>query len=379
MKQIIGYTHSFHAQIRTNYYRFLKPNDLVGVCDFFEPPPVDSIICEITAEEYRESKAMYNSKFQHPTRDEVVMVRELAFGCAGEPSSRLSLWFEIHDIHVVELTPQEVKRFKRSKQRMKAHHASNTKKLSPYPDSCKIVPLSQVRGHTLSARTKAPPSFVNHPHKPFFYVQPASSEPKTLGLIREMILHRISVLIQREYRAYSGTETKVRDNITAEDKKLRETFQNIKAAYVKWNWPVTDGRDQVTDKTPVPKCSSRYTPKPSSAVSRIWDGFLQADMFDQGIDKIHNNEVVTSQSKLSVFRDLSMSRVVNEDVRETMTMIPCISNNFDEDTSNDAWKSILLDCDAYEDWEIIKDHYLEANRLKKDKCMPLGSANGERA
>ncbi len=316
---------------------------------------------------------MHSNRFQHP-REEVIVVRELAFGCAGEPSSRLSLWFEIRDIHVVKLTPQEVKRFKRSKQRVKAHRTS-IKKLSPYPESCKIVPFPQVRGHALSTRTKAHPTFVNHPHKPFFYVQPASSEQKSLRLIREMIFHRISVLIQREYRAYLGTETKVRDDITAKDAKLREGFQQIKAAYVKWNWPVTHGRDQVTDKTPVPKCSSRYTPKPSSVVSRIWDGFLQA----QGDDNIHKNEVATSQSKLCVFRDLSMSRAVDKNVRESATLIPCIANNFDDETSNDAWKSILLDSDSNDDWQIIKDYYLEANRLKKDKCMPLGSANGERA
>lgn len=339
---------------------------MTGVYDIENgSPPIDTIIREISADEYEASKSFWNKKFPYAP-EEVVVVQELAFGCAGEAASRLSLWFDLCGL--TRLTTQEIKRFKRTKQRNKASTSSQLRKVTPYPGSNGMVSSLREISSSSHGRTKNPPSFDTHPHKPFFQMQPASNDPSSFNLIHQMLHHRISVLIQREFRAFSGTESEVRDFITSQDSKLRETFEQIRAVSKRWKWPEIMGREQVTAETPVPKCSSKYTPRSTAAVSNIWDGFVSAGIYETGRSKEQS-----SRSRLGVFHGLSESRSISKG----KALIPHLESQ-PRRNGNDTWKSIMLDSNEHKDWKVIKDHYLEANGKSRDKCMPLSSANGER-
>ena len=328
-------------------------------------PPIDTIIREISADEYEASRSFWNKKNPY-TPEEVVVVQELAFGCAGEAASRLSLWFDLCGL--THLSAQEIKRFKRSKQRSKASTSNQLRKVTPYPGSNGMISNLRESSSSSNGRTKIPSSFDTHPHKPFFQMQPASNDPSSFSLIHQMLRHRISVLIQREFRAFRGTESEVRCFITSQDSKLRETFERLSVVSKTWKWPVTMGREQVTAETPVPKCGSKYTPTSTATVSNIWDGFISAGIYETG----GSNER-PSRPRLGVLHTLSETRSIGKE----KGVIPHIESQTNRN-GNDAWKSIILDSNEHKDWKVIKDHYLEANGKSRDKCMPLSSANGER-
>ena len=339
---------------------------MAGVYDIENgSPPIHTIIREINADEYEGSKSFWNKKFPY-TPEEVVVVQELAFGCAGEAASRLSLWFDLCGL--TQLSAQEIKRFKRTKQRNKASTSNQLRKVTPYPGSNGIMPNLRESSSSSNGRTKAPSSFDTHPHKPFFRMQPASNDPSSFSLIHQMLIHRISVLIQREFRAFRGTESEVRHFVTSQDSKLRETFEQLSVVSKTWKWPITKGREQVTAETPVPKCSSKYTPTSTATISNIWDGFISAGIYETG-----TSEKQPSRSRLGVLHALSETRSIGKGE----TLIPHIESQINRN-DNDAWKSIILDSNDHTDWKVIKDHYLEATGKSRDKCMPLSSANGER-
>ena len=350
----------------------MNPKNFAGSLDITSVLPVEFIIREITLEEYETAKSLWNKGCP----DEVIVVQELAFGCFGEPAARVSLWFDLHA--VTELSPQEVKRLKRSRQRS-GPRSDNTnteapKKVMLYPGSGKVVPPTSTHRDRAgsSSRMKTPSSFDTHAHKPFFCIEPTSNDPVSCKLVRGMLHHRITVLAQREHRAYSGTEAEVRDFITSQDFELRKAFEIIKADVTNWKWPVAEGRGRVSAETSVPKCSSKYVPSPASEVTSIWDGFLGAALAAKKSTAEVDKE--SSQSSLSIFRELAKSRSANK----TSSALPHIKRNSENESGDEAWKSILVDTGVRTGWQMIKDHYLDANGVNNDNCMPLSPANGER-
>jgi len=191
-------------------------------------------------------------------------------------------------------------------------------------------------------------SFDTHPHKPFFRVEPITKCSDAEELMRNVLHHRISVLIQREYRAYSLNETIVKEIIISQDVQLEKMFQNIKKDVQMWQWPVSKGREIITEDTKVPKTLTEYTPSSTSQVTPIWDGFLS--LFELQGDDSATSSCKPSDSTLQVFRNLGNS----ENVSRSKTM-PHITHHTKNAAGNDFMESL------FSDWNQISAHYLDGN------------------
>lgn len=349
--------------LQTKYFRLLKPKNVTRSLDITSDTPITSFVCEISEEEYKGSKVFWDKRYPF-TPNEVISVHELVFGCMGETIARASLWIEL--VGHTALNPQEVKRFKRGRQRNKIGNSGEAKKFLPFPGSDK-------------SSSKTGSSFYLHPHKPFFRIQPVCIDSAVFDLVKNMFQHRLAVLIQREYRAFNGTENEIRNYITNQDSVLRNSFNTIKHGVENWSWPVTKGMANVSAGTSVPKCSSEYNPSPTSksvTVIPIWESFLDSD-FNTNQNKScrgKDGKKTSSRFSLGVFQQLSQSRSLN-----THRTLPHILKQSSSGAkTNDVWKSILLESDVHDEWKIIKEHYLEANQFNHDKCMPLNATNTDR-
>ncbi len=354
-------------QLRTKYFRFLLPKNLPGSIKLADAPRIESIVSEITQEEYQ-TAASFWARGRSDSSDDVIVVHELAFGCAGEPSSRVSLWFGLNDMK--ELTPQEIKRLKRNKQRNRSAINNEPQETMPYPGSDRIVSNFN-RDRLASSRTsRTPSSFDTHPHKPFFYMDPCL-EIEASQLIEALIYHRITVLFHREYRAYAGTDAEIRAFITAKDFELKGSFENLKKAVTRSKWPVSKGRETITAESPVPKCGSTYIPAEPNEAKSVWDEFLSSAKAGFTEETLKEDPEQT-KTRLPIFCRLAR----NKGAGKTGVMIPHLTQGLKEKGSDDSWKSILLD--TKDGWAVIKSHYLGSNEQNKDKCMPLSPAAGDR-
>eukprot|EP00557_Chaetoceros_sp_GSL56_P000124 CAMPEP_0176500072 /NCGR_PEP_ID=MMETSP0200_2-20121128/13310_1 /TAXON_ID=947934 /ORGANISM="Chaetoceros sp., Strain GSL56" /LENGTH=1051 /DNA_ID=CAMNT_0017898623 /DNA_START=829 /DNA_END=3984 /DNA_ORIENTATION=+ len=333
--------------LRTKYYCLLNPQDISGTFNINDCPPIHRFVKEISKQEYATAKALYNDDAVYKN-DQVIIVQELAFGCVGEQSSRVSLWYDLPEI--TELSPQEVKRLKRNKQRNKGSNAEGSNNVTCYPGYERTFSnVWSERSYSMRIRTAT--SFDTHPHKPFFRVEPITKCSDVVDLVRNVLHHRISVLIQREYRAYSPNENIVKEIIISQDVQLEKMFQNIKKDVEMWQWPVSKGREIITEDTKVPKTLTEYTPASTSQVTPIWDGFLS--LFElQGNDSTTSSCHQSPDSTLPVFRKLANSEKVSRS-----KIMPHITYHTKNAAENDFMESL------FSEWNQISAHYLDGKNL----------------
>jgi len=325
--------------IRTEYFCLLKPEDMPGSLSTSSSPPIDRMVKGISKEDYDAAKMMYNDNAAFK-RDEVIVVQELAFGLCGEPASRVSLWFDLANKEMTELSPQEVKKLKRCKQRSKG--AADGSQIMCYPGSEWANMDSAKERHGSSSRVMVSSSFDTHPHRPFFRVEPVMNDTIAVSLIKSILNHRITVLLQREYHAYSGEETVVKQFIAAQDAENKAFFRNINNSANEWEWAVTKDRQHVNEETIVPKTLTNYTPSSPSHVTPIWNGFLH-EM--KGID-----EKKTSK-RLPVFKKFRGSeRSIGDNVP-----MPHIKNATKNLSGDENLKSF------YTNWEPVSNFYRNKN------------------
>lgn len=296
---------------------------------------------EITVAEYERSRSLWDDN------ENVVVVHELAFGCAGEEVARVSLWFDIDN--VTDMSIADVKKFKRQKQRLKGEE-----KVAPYP-GIGSNPTDFRSSNRTSNYFRTPCSFENHPHKPFFYANPIHNDEIGRDLVSDIMYHRLSVLLHREFHCYSGTEAEVRELISNRDQSLRDKYFRVKANIKKWTYPVSKGLECLTEKTLVPKCNSFYEPSTSVSgvdVEKVWSSFTE--YFSTGT-------VVNGRSSeiLSSIRE-------GKSVHAHAQSLPRIKTLQD---------SIIFS----EEWRLIQEHYQVSSNIQNiDNCMPLSPSTLEK-
>ena len=304
-------------------------------------PPIHLFIKEISKTGYEAAKNFYNEGAAYKS-DQVIVVHELAFGCVGEQTARVSLWYDIAEM--IELTPQEVKRVKRNRQRNNSSNAEAPNNITCYPGCDQTTSSAWTDRSSMRVRTAT--SFDTHPHKPFFRVEPVTKVEEAVKLVIDVLYHRISVLIQREYRAYSKNDSVVRDIIISQDSVLEKTFDRIKKDTENWQWPVSKGREIVTSETKVPKTLTKYMPSSTSQVTPIWDNFLCH--LELGSNESKNKCSEPSESNLPIFKKIANSEVVNPS-----KIVPLISSGSNNEERNEFIESF------FHDWKQISAHYHE--------------------
>lgn len=321
---------------------------------------MDAIIREISFEEYQARTSAWDKTFPY-SPDSVVAVKELAFGCLGETSSKVSLWFDLPE--PTTLTNQEIKRHKRNKHRklLETPARDTSSRLSPFPGMKDAVGIKD------SSQTL----FENHCNKPFFHMQPYGNDSSVFHLIQLILKHRIAILLQRKY----GDAVDTGKFLTVEEVELKAMFQNVKKDVEIWKWPVTKGRERIGAETTVPSCNANYEPSKESVVSCLWKGLVKSTS-PQSLD---NPERGSNEEKkcrrLPVFKELSKGKSIQGMGGQRLTHIKTYSDK-SKDEANEVWKTIIGDNSG--GWNLIKDHYLGAHEtlVNKDKNMPLSAAIG---
>ena len=328
--------------------------------------PFDSIFREITLEEYEGCKSASNKKFPY-CPDEVVVVQELAFGCLGETSSKVSLWFDLPE--PIVLTNQEIKRHKRTRQKKLLENNCRNAKLKPSP-----FPDSRIYS---DAKESTNVSFESHCHKPFFHMRPFANDPAAFRLIKLMLKHRVSVLLLRkDHNSRTHLNIEARELIMKEEARLQVLFQNLMNNMNHWKWPVSKGREKISAETSIPPCNTKYEPSKTSHASCLWDSFLKSISSPQCDQKVIQNKE-PERSRLPVFQKLSKGQSLEGEAGNKPFHIKSQSDEYGN-IANDAWKTIL-GIESNGGWNLIQEHYLGPNDSKvQDKNMPLSPPHGEK-
>lgn len=283
------------------------------------------------------------------------MVKELAFGCLGETSSKVSLWFDLPE--PVHLTNQEIKRHKRNRQRKLVESSGRYPKLksSPFPGAS-----NDNESTTLS--------FEKHTLRPFFHMRTYGNNPVAFRLICSTLKHRISVLLRRKY-SHVHDMMHVRESLLKEEERLQCLFRNLVKDMNEWKWSVSKGREKVLPETDVPRCSAEYEPSKESIASCLWEGFVKSTSSPS------SQNVDPKCSRLRIFKNLSKGRSHKGVVDDRLIQL---KSQGEKNINNNAWETIFGD-ESSGGWNLIKGYYLlDANETKKDKSMPLSPSHGEK-
>ena len=219
---------------------------------------------EISEKEYNARNSPWKLPYPYTPQD-IIIVRELAFGPIGDSSSKVSLWFDILPSDVESCTTFQIKRYKRLRHRCiqqkkllnhNSHDADELFSESPFPESEHDPLLMSLHDESELSRPLNDNSFTKHDHQAFFHVQPISDDNIVYDLIRSMLLHRVNVIISRELTGESFA--KACDLFSFQEMQLQKSFETVKRHLTIWKWPISVGREITTPETPVPRCSTSY-------------------------------------------------------------------------------------------------------------------------
>lgn len=185
-----------------------------------------------------------------PKKSNHVLCREIAFGPDSDPAVRgPSLWFNINEKDVTICTPQQAKRY-----RWKKAPTPNTKKMDD---------------------PKKPSLFDNREF--FAMIRPLDND--AFELATDILRHRTEVL-KTERLASMRDRFDAIKGLELEKARLEEIYDHQRRHWLTWLWPVSEGRDEVDDTTPVPPVESLYEPggdgMAESPVPAIWYSFASA-------------------------------------------------------------------------------------------------------
>ena len=301
--------------------------------------------------EYQGRASVWNKNYLYSPND-IVVVKELAFGCLGEAASKVSLWFDVPE--PIALTNQEIKRHKRNKQK-KLLDTTIPDTPSPFPGD---VHMKHIQNQ----------SFESHSLKPFFHMQPVDNDYSGFHLITSILEHRVSSLLLKKFSRHS---IEARVSLSKQDKILQGRFQKLQKNIELWKWPTSNGREKICTETLVPHCSAPYQPNQQAPVSNIWNSFLSSAPIQLSDTDHDKDSMKAARHKLEVFKLLSKGKSVTSEANQILPHIKsCVRN--DKVLANEAWQSIIGD-DSTGGWNLIKDHYLDGTEIQtnKDANMPL--------
>jgi hypothetical protein len=198
----------------------------------------------------------------HSSKD-VVSVREIAFGPDCDPSIRgVGLWFNISEKEVTLCTPQQAKRY-----RWKSR------------GTLKQKDQQTVRFKAALSRFDIRDSFE--------MIRPLDSDAYELATL--MLAHRSEVIHAERIAKLSERATAL-VQLAKEENNLKANFDKFMQHWKTWEWPVTEGRETVDERTPVPRVDDDYIPsvlvhdqekaKITSPVTAIWNCFAEIN-FDE--------------------------------------------------------------------------------------------------
>lgn len=312
---------------------------------------------EISKEEYHSYRNFWNKKSCYRPND-VAMSTELAFGCSGENESKVSLWIDLPIM--TSPTQKEIKQHKREKQRQHQtlKKSGNKKITSPFPGD----------------HENGTNSFQNHPYKPFFHMQTHSTT--AYNLIQSILIHRIRVLASQVCPSIDNVR------LHDEENELKMAFENLKKNAISWHWPASEGRDNVTTETPIPRCQVKYHPTTSSPhATKMWQSFLR-NLPATRETVIPEDNAERRKGGLRIFHKLAAGCSDKNDRK-----LPNIKRFSDScasrqkpPTGNVAWKSLLHNSPDHRDWQMVQAHYLssKAPNNTKEKGMPLSPTQGDK-
>ena len=193
----------------------------------------------------------------HSSKD-IVSVREIAFGPDCDPSIRgVGLWFNISDKEVTLCTPQQAKRYRwKSRGTLKQKDQQTVNYNAAFS--------------TFDIRDS------------FEMIRPIDNDAYDLATL--MLVHR-SEVIHAERIAKLSERAKALVQLAEEKNYLKASFDKSMQHWKTWEWPVTEGRETVDERTPVPRVDDEYVPfvpehdqektKIASPVTAIWNCFAE--------------------------------------------------------------------------------------------------------
>ncbi len=186
-----------------------------------------------------------------PHVQDLVLVREIAFGPDCEPTARgVSLWFNIDEKDVTLCTSQQSKRFRFKRGVNKKEDEKQTTKSSVF-------------------------DFLDS----FTMVRPRDQEAYKLA--GDMMEHRLNVL-RMERISNMRERFEALQQMEEQKKALQQRFEELKASWLVWAWPVNHGREKVTKNTPVPPVDGNYEFKENVSGSDTERGYDEDDDDDEG-------------------------------------------------------------------------------------------------
>lgn len=323
-------------------------------------------------------------------QNDIIVAHEVAFGPVGDPSVRqVSVWFNISRGAIVPCTPQQAKRHKRSRHRLRKKGSQREKSKTSPPATAPVK----------ASRTSAPPQDKSEtlPFTPipvFYNYQPLDND--TFDLITGILMHRIRVLeLQSPHPAKKISYDFIR-SLASEEQKLQRCFESQRRHWMTWSWPVNLGRGEVDDATDVPPVNGTYRfladddnfnteafhgrddgngiPILSSLTKMttgfIWKSFIINMQLISGRRTAHHvkdeqmpsHEVFQNVRRLPVFRTLSLSKGITEGNR----ILPHISTTATRSLSlGNKHRDTTQLSSLFDDWDDVKTHY------EKNQNSPL--------
>jgi len=311
-----------------------------------------------------------------PHVQDLVLVREIAFGPDCEPTARgVSLWFNIDEKDVTLCTSQQSKRFRFKRGVNKKEDEKQSTKSSVF-DSLDS----------------------------FTMVRPRDQEAYKLA--GDMMEHRLNVL-RMERISNMRERFEALQQMEEQKKALQQRFEELKASWLAWAWPVNHGREKVTKNTPVPPVDGNYefkenvsgsdsehgydeddddggqqSAKIGSATRNLWRSLVLTDFSNLETPK-SGFQVISPSSKvnksgwrLPVFEKLAGGTPVAPDYTPLPHILDNSStqNKADMSTSSTSssqeercWKALLLQPQSdkeINEWGLVREHF-EKSRSKK--------------
>ena len=181
----------------------------------------------------------------------------IAFGPMGDPESRnLSVFYDLKVSDIRECTPQESKRYKRSRHLIKSGGDRDGGR-TPKIEEISTESYRQQQS-LLSLRLAINENRRDNDDLPHFYnYQPVDND--TYDLITDILKHRVRYLDSKVVLPQdSGSSTRKELRIQQDEEDLKRRFESLRRHWMTWSWPVRSGVDKIDRTTPIPDIDGEY-------------------------------------------------------------------------------------------------------------------------
>lgn len=303
----------------------------------------DSIVQEISFQDYTSRSTPWSTRGIPYTPSEVVSVHEIAFAPKGDHGSNVSMWF---DETPVSLEQSQIKRSRRMKQKHKTDVTSGH---------------SRPNGNGALIARMSPADFPSTRPSidPFVTMVPTMDDAMSIGVIDAIIEHRIDCLCNFS----SSTE------ILNRKMKLQEVFTRILQVHKPWVWPKRKGMERVNATTKAPPGNAiHYNPskvplKRMYDVGTIWERFAD-DLNEDGV--LPATDSTCQRKRLPIFGSVEK--------RRDTARLPRLSSveTGVESKGYATWKELLIGKPRGK-WTTARELYLAKAGPVPARNMPLST------